>query len=58
MIVKQVSSKGKGSFKALAAYLLDLKSSVEKVETYNFSNCPLDLVEENTSYFLSVPIQD
>lgn len=48
MIVKQVASKGKGSFQALAAYLLYLKSSVEKVETNNFFNCPLDLVEENT----------
>ena len=50
MIVKQVASKGKGSFKALAAYLLDLKNDGEKVEEYEFSNCPFDLVEENISY--------
>ncbi|CAA6799749.1 MAG: DNA relaxase TraI [uncultured Sulfurovum sp.] len=50
MIVKQVSSKGKGSFKALAAYLLDLKNDGEKAEMYDFSNCPFDLVEENISY--------
>jgi len=50
MIVKQVSSKGKGSFKVLAAYLLDLKNDGEKVERYDFSNCPFDLVEENISY--------
>lgn len=50
MIVKQVASKGKGSFKALAAYLLDFKNGGEKVEEYEFSNCPFDLVEENISY--------
>ncbi|CAA6805170.1 MAG: TraI protein, partial [uncultured Sulfurovum sp.] len=50
MIVKQVASKGKSSFKGLAAYLLDLKNDGEKVERYDFSNCPFDLVEENISY--------
>jgi hypothetical protein len=50
MIVKQVSSKGKGSFQALAAYLLDFKNEAEKVEDYNFSNCPFEEIEENISY--------
>jgi len=50
MIVKQVSSKGKGSFQALAAYLLDLKNDGEKVEEYEFSNCPFEIIEENVSY--------
>ena len=50
MIVKQISSKGKGSFKALAAYLLDLKNAGDKVETYDFSNCPFEFIEANISY--------
>ena len=50
MIVKQVSSKGKGSFKALAAYLLDLKNDGEKVKRYDFSNCPFEEIDENISY--------
>ena len=50
MIVKQVASKGKGSFQALAAYLLDLKNDGEKVEAYEFSNCPFEIIEENVSY--------
>ena len=50
MIVKQVSSKGKGSFQALAAYLLDFKNEAQKVEGYDFSNCPFEEIEENISY--------
>ncbi len=50
MIVKQVSSKGKGSFQALAAYLLDFKNDGDKVEDYDFSNCPFEQIEENISY--------
>ncbi|CAA6798321.1 MAG: TraI protein, partial [uncultured Sulfurovum sp.] len=50
MIVKQVSSKGKGSFQALAAYLLDFKNEAEKVEGYDFSNCPFEEIDENISY--------
>ena len=50
MIVKQVASKGKGSFQALAAYLLDFKNDGAKVEDCDFSNSPFDLVEENISY--------
>jgi len=50
MIVKQIASKGKGSFQALAAYLLDFKNDAEKVEDYAFTNCPFDAIEENISY--------
>ena len=50
VIVKQVASKGKGSFRALANYLLDVKNGGDKVENYEFSNCPFDLEEENISY--------
>ena len=50
MIVKQVSSKGKGSFQALAAYLLDFKNDGDKVEDYAFSNCPFEQIEENISF--------
>jgi len=32
MIVKQVASKGKGSFTGLASYLLDVKNQGEKVD--------------------------
>jgi len=50
MIVKQIASKGKGSFGSLAAYLLDAKNQGEKMEDYTFSNCPFELIEENISY--------
>jgi len=50
MIVKQVASKGKGSFTGLASYLLDVKNQGEKVEAYDVSNCPFESVEENVAY--------
>jgi hypothetical protein len=50
MIVKKVSSKGKGSFGALAEYLLDEKSGMEKVEDYNFTHCPYEDRFENVDY--------
>jgi len=50
MIVKQVASKGKGSFTGLASYLLDVKNQGEKVDAYACSNCPFELVEENVAY--------
>jgi hypothetical protein len=50
MIVKKVSSKGKGSFSALAAYLLDEKNGMEKVEAYGFSHCPYEDRTENVAY--------
>jgi hypothetical protein len=50
MIVKQIASKGKGSFGSLSSYLLDAKNQGDKMEDYAFSNCPFDLIEENVSY--------
>ncbi len=50
VIVKQVASKGKGSFRGLANYLLDVKNRGEKLEHYAFSNCPFEKIEENISY--------
>jgi len=50
MIVKQVSSKGKGSFGGLAEYILDEKNNMEKVEYYEFSNCPYSEVDGNLEY--------
>ena len=54
MIVKQIASKGKGSFGSLAAYLLDDKNQGEKMEDYAFSNCPFELIEENISYIKQI----
>ena len=50
MIVKKVSSKGKGSFGALSAYLLDEKNGMEKVEDYEFTHCPYEDRLENVAY--------
>ena len=50
MIVKKVSSKARGSFKALAEYLLDEKNSMEKVEYYHFTHCPYRDRFENVAY--------
>ena len=50
MIVKKVSSKGKGSFGALADYLLDEKNGMEKVEDYSFTHCPYEDRFENVDY--------
>jgi len=50
MIVKQVASKGKGSFGGLAKYILDSKNQGKKVEDYKFTNCPFKKKEQNISY--------
>jgi len=50
MIVKQVASKGKGSFGGLAKYILDSKNQGEKVKDYKFTNCPFKKREQNIEY--------
>ncbi|MBN2825821.1 MAG: relaxase/mobilization nuclease domain-containing protein [Campylobacterales bacterium] len=49
MVVKQVASKGKstGSFQGLADYLLDKQNKGQKVNDFEFENCPFKNIEEN-----------
>lgn len=57
MIVKQVpSKKATSSFGGLADYILDKKNNNEKIEFYNFSNCPFEneMIDENIEYIKSM----
>lgn len=50
MVVKQVASKGSGSFGGLADYILDKANNGEKVEEFGLSNCPFDGLEDNLQF--------
>lgn len=48
MIVKKVASKGSGSFRGLANYILDAhKLHKDKVENINFTHCGFGNIEDN-----------
>ncbi len=50
MVVKQVPSKGSGSFGGLADYILDKANNGEKVEEYELNNCPFDDLNDNLQF--------
>jgi len=50
MVVKQVPSKGSGSFGGLADYIMDKANDGEKAEYIEFTNCPFDNSKDNLQF--------